>query len=164
MAENSLRAADLDLATLVLLVGEATRTRITDAVHAAGFGDVRPAHGYVVQRLIEDRPTITGIARDLGITQQGASKLVVELEALGYVSREPDPGDSRTRRVVLTRRGWDCVEAARAARADLERNLAERVGARRLATTRAVLADLADQLGLSGPIGRRAVRPTEDSA
>ncbi len=162
MPDDPLRPDDLDLATLTMLTGEAARMMITAAVRAAGYADIRPAHGYVFQRLIGNRPTITGIARDLGMTQQGASKLVVELETLGYVRREADPADSRARRVVLTRRGRDCIEAARAARADLQQTLADRVGARRLATTRAVLAEFADLLDLTDPIARRSVEPSPD--
>lgn len=162
MSDNPLRPRDLDVSALAMLTGEAARATITAAIHAAGFADVRPAHGYVFQRLIGARPTIGDIARDLGMTQQGASKLVVELETLGYVSREADPDDSRIRRVTLTRRGRDCIEAARAARADLQRALAERVGERRLATTTAVLAEFADLLELTDAITSRSVEPTLD--
>ena len=42
-------------------------------------GRGRRAHGYVIQRLIDGPQSVTAIARDLGVTQQGAKK-VRELE------------------------------------------------------------------------------------
>ena len=40
------------------------------------------------------------LAEALGVTQQAASKSVLELEKLGYVERQPDLVDSRVRRIA----------------------------------------------------------------
>ncbi|MBL1074448.1 MarR family transcriptional regulator [Nocardia sp. 2] len=161
MGELTLR--DLDIPTLVMLTGEAVRARVTAQVHAAGFADIRPAHGFVFQQLIDRPPTVSELAQRLGITQQGASKLVVELETLGYVARTSDPGDSRVRRIALTERGHACLAAGRAARADQQAALAERLGDRGLRALTTGLAAFAEELGLTEPVrGRRVTLPARE--
>jgi len=89
-----------------LLLGEmfapAVAESLVTRLREEGYDGVKASHGYVVQRLLEDEPTIGGLAAALGITQQGASKQVTDLERLGYAERVPVPGDQRARRVRLT--------------------------------------------------------------
>ncbi|MER8220741.1 MarR family transcriptional regulator [Streptomyces sp. NPDC094143] len=68
------------------------------------------------QHLIDAQPTVSDLAAKLDMTQQGASKVVAELERLGYVERLPSPRDARIRHVGLTARGRETVTAARRAR------------------------------------------------
>src|SRR6476661_8916638 len=104
---------DLDLPTLTALAGNGIVRTILDRIEAAGFEGVKPSHGYVIQRLVEDEPTITALAESLGMTQQGASKQVRDLELLGYVERVAVPGDQRSRRVRLTAAGAGVLDAGR---------------------------------------------------
>lgn len=158
MKTEQLDPNGLDIATLVMLTGSAAREIVTDRVHKAGFDDVRPAHGYVFQCLIDGQPTISEIARTLGMTQQGASKLVVDLEKRGYVSRVPDPSDSRARTVELTERGRQCIDAARTARADLDAALVRAIGAEDVGRLAGLLASLTEVLGVSASIAGRSVQ------
>src|SRR5947208_13769673 len=57
---------------------------------ARGFPDVRPAFGYVFRALLAERLTATELARRLGMTPQGALKLVDEMVAARYVHPRPD--------------------------------------------------------------------------
>ncbi|QLY33408.1 MarR family winged helix-turn-helix transcriptional regulator [Nocardia huaxiensis] len=150
--------AELDIPTLVMLTGEAVRAQVTERVHAAGFADIRPAHGFVFQHLIDRSPTVSELARHLGITQQGASKLVVELETLGYVSRENDPSDSRVRRITLTDRGTACIATAREVRAEYQAALAKTLGKSGLTALTTGLAAFADRLGLAESVRGRQVK------
>ncbi|WP_433337715.1 MarR family winged helix-turn-helix transcriptional regulator [Spirillospora sp. CA-294931] len=150
---------DLDTGTLALFAGFAASGHVQDDLAGRGFGDLRFSHGYVFQHLVAGRPTIGELAAKLGMTQQGASKAVVELERLGYAERFADPDDARTRRVRLTPRGRDAVATARRARAALEERLAARFGAGRLAEARALLTEMLDELGGVPAIRRREVRP-----
>lgn len=123
------------------LVGDLDR-RLRDA----GFGDVRPAHGTVFQVLDAEGSRVTELAARAGMTKQAMTELVVHLERGGYVERVPDPRDGRARLVRLTRRGWECIRAARAAIAEIEVAWAGRIGARRLERIRADLGALNDAL------------------
>ncbi|MEU6806045.1 MarR family winged helix-turn-helix transcriptional regulator [Streptomyces neyagawaensis] len=104
-------------AALLAVAGELTQ-RIHDGVVARGF-EGRPAYGFAFTRLAPDGATVTELARHLGVTKQGASQLVDELVAKGYVERRPHPRDARARLVVLTERGWACTRAAEEAAAEV---------------------------------------------
>lgn len=149
----------LDTGTLALFVGQAAAALVQEQLAGQGFADLRFSHGYVFQHLIDGEPTVSELAAQLGMTQQGASKAVAELERLGYCERVADAADARIRRVRLTGRGREAVAAARRARADVDERLARRFGERRLAEHRYLLARLLDELGGTAAVQRRAVRP-----
>ncbi|MCP9622613.1 MarR family [Nocardia otitidiscaviarum] len=155
---SDLELAELDIPTLAMLTGEAVRARVTQQVHDMGFTDIRPAHGYIFQHLIDRNPTVGELASLLGMTQQGASKLVVELEKLGYVSRTSDPADHRVRRIALTGRGTACITAAREARAKWQSVLVRQLGASGTAALTTGLAAFAEQLGIEDAVRHRQVQ------
>ncbi len=144
--------------TLALFVGFAAAARIQDLMSADGFGDLRFSHGYVFQHLVDAEPTVGELAVRMGVTQQGASKALKELESLGYAGRIAGAGDARTRRVRLTRRGTDAETAARHARTTLQDELAERYGRERLEQAHGLLAELLDGFGGAAAVRRREVR------
>jgi DNA-binding MarR family transcriptional regulator len=110
----------IDLATLAYLAGSSANDAILARLHEIGHEGVRVSHGYVIQHLIEGAPTVSELGELLGVTQQAASKQLLELERLGYVVREPDAADSRIRRAVLTSRGRQLVEDSRRLRRELD--------------------------------------------
>jgi DNA-binding MarR family transcriptional regulator len=149
-------AEELDTATLLSLAGSLADRGVLEAMRAQGHGVTR-AHGFVFQRLLTGDQTITALASDLHITQQGASKHVAELERLGLVARQVSPVDRRARLITLTDAGRAAIRAARAARAAFEEHLRSIVGPERLAATRQVLATLLDDAGTSAHIGDRSI-------
>ncbi len=153
------RPEDLDVATLALLAGAAATERLLDDVRRDGHPDLRAAHGYVFQHLIDRTPTVGELAEALEVTQQAASKSVAELESLGYVARAPDPDDQRVRRVRLTERGRAAVAAGRTARARLEERLAEAVSDDARSAARTALGALLDLSGGTDAVRSRRARP-----
>ena len=145
---------------LAALLALAFRTMV-DELHrrlaALGFEDVRPAHGFAFVRLTPDGATGIELAEHLGVSKQAASQMVDYLEEHGYVTRGPHPRDGRGKLVVLTERGWACIEAVETIFADLERRSAEVVGAERMELLRADLHRLVFTLG-DGTTPRR-LRP-----
>ncbi|MDX8146062.1 MarR family transcriptional regulator [Lentzea sp. BCCO 10_0061] len=111
---------DIDLATLAYLAGSSANDAILKRLHEIGHEGVRVSHGYVIQHLIEGAPTVSELGELLGVTQQAASKQLLELERLGYVTREPDRTDSRIKRAGLTDRGRRLVEDSRRLRGELD--------------------------------------------
>ena len=107
--------AALDVGHLALFVGYAFADAVMAALGEAGFADLRFSHGFLIQHLIEGGRTIGELAQRMEMTQQGASKAVAELEALGYVERGTDE-DARVRRVQLSARGREALAATRRAR------------------------------------------------
>jgi DNA-binding MarR family transcriptional regulator len=136
-------------AALLAVAGELTQ-RIHEGVVARGF-EGRPAYGFAFTRLAPDGATVTELARHLGVTKQGASQLVEELVAKGYVERRPHPRDARARLVVLTERGWACTRAAEEAAAEVVEGWSGALGGE------AELRALREQLARIAPCG--PIRP-----
>ena len=111
------------------------------------------------QHLVDGPVTVSALAGHLGVSQQAVSKSVADLERRAYVRRARDPADARARLVALTPRGEQAIEAARAHRAALAAELAERHGPRRVEGARRLLLDVIGDLGADPAVRARRVRP-----
>jgi DNA-binding MarR family transcriptional regulator len=151
---------ELDLPTLAALAGSAANQYLLDRLRSEGYAGVRTSHGYVIQNLIDDSPTVGELAERLGVTQQAASKALAEMEALRLVVRVPDPVDSRVRRVTLTPQGQALLAAGRANRAELEQAVGAEVGD--LVAAKRALVGLLRHTGELAAVARRRVRPAAD--
>jgi DNA-binding MarR family transcriptional regulator len=141
-------AAPLAFSTLVLALAGELVQGIHARVLAAGFDDLRPAHGFAFARISHGGATTAELAEHLGVTKQAAAQLVDELVRKGYVERTAHPTDARARLLRLTERGWACTRAADAAAVETVAPYRERLGAERFD---ALVRDLAT-LGPKGPI------------
>jgi DNA-binding MarR family transcriptional regulator len=152
-----------DDSVLLLLVASRMATDwVVRRLADEGFGDAKEGDGYVFQRLQLGPAPVGELAQHLGVTQQGASKAVADLERRGYVWREQDPHDARVRIVALSERGWAVIRAARAARAELGTSFEELLGPTRALRFRRALADVATDLGGFDAMARRNV-PSPDA-
>ena len=115
--------------------------RIVDGVVGAGYPQ-KPKHSAVFAQIHPDGTRLSDLARGANMTPQAMGEVVDELEALGYVTRRPDPTDRRAKLVVLTKLGRDCVEAGKRAIVDLEAEVTQMLGARGHRTLRTLLAKL----------------------
>jgi DNA-binding MarR family transcriptional regulator len=148
-----------DLVLLFTALHAGCDAEVTRRIAAAGFPDLRPAHGYVFQHLVAGPVRVTELARRLGMTAQGASKAVGELERLGYVLRQQDARDQRNRFVELTARGWAAIEAGRVARAEVTAELCDMLGAEEGERLVAALRQLAERTGGLRELLARRLRP-----
>jgi DNA-binding MarR family transcriptional regulator len=99
--------------------------------------------------------TISQIGRGLGITRQGASKIVTGLSRRGYVTVTASPTNGREKIVRLTGRGAEYRAALRKAAQTIERQLRAEVGSEELESFCRVL----DVLGGAGrPLPRAYLR------
>ncbi len=146
-----------DLAIL-LAAGYRTLTeRLGAALEDAGIDDMRPSFGFVIRSVAAERPTITRLAEMLDVTKQSASTLADEAERAGFVERVEVPGDRRSRHLRLTRKGEKVRDTALAASRQLERELADEVGASGVTALRAGLLALVTASGdLDHVMARRA--------
>lgn len=135
--------------------------KLIDELHAhldeAGFPEVRQTFGYAFKVLASESLTTSQLAARVGITHQGAAKTVEEMVAEGYVERVPDPADRRTKRLVLTEKARALLAAGDRFHREYERELAERLGAEKVAAAREVFAAM---IARPAPEGVRAVRAT----
>ena len=157
MTDFDLAEADLSLAAL--FAGWAMADELQRRLAADGFADARFADGVIFQHLVGGPLTIGTLAGQLGVTQQAASKSVLDLERRGYTERVPAPGDSRAHLAALTERGQTLIAAARAHRLALSFELASHLGPGRVETARCLLLEVIRMLGGEQPIRARNVRP-----
>jgi DNA-binding MarR family transcriptional regulator len=111
---------------------------------AQGFTDHRFADRSVLRMCSgPEDTTISQIGRGLGITRQGASKIVGGLSRRGYVTVTTSPTNGREKIVRLTGRGAEYRAAMRQAAQTLERQLRAEVGSQELESFYRVLDALA---------------------
>ena len=99
---------------------------------AAGFGERRFPDGRVL-RLCSNPAgsTISAIGREIGITRQGAAKVVAHLSDRGYVSVADSASSGREKSVTVTPRGIKYLEAQRSAAQSIEVELRSATRSRR---------------------------------
>jgi DNA-binding MarR family transcriptional regulator len=108
---------------------------LDDALAAAGFDERRFPDGRVLRICSNSaEATISQIGRELGITRQGASKIVASLRDRQYVTLKPSAQDGREKIVTLTPRAIDYLATHRKAARKIERQLRAEVGAESLDT------------------------------
>jgi DNA-binding MarR family transcriptional regulator len=130
---------------------EALQQHVYAAVAADGHPGVRELHSPVLRHLPPEGARVADMARRCGLAKQSVAYVVDDLMRLGYVTVEPDPGDGRAKRVKLTLRGCALIESLLAHSAAAEADLAQRVGAQRLAALRATLEDSVQAVGGTTP-------------
>jgi DNA-binding MarR family transcriptional regulator len=95
----------------------------------AGFEERRFPDGRVLRLCSGDTgSTISAIGRELGITRQGAGKVVGRLRDRGYLSVADSATSGREKSVTLTLRGAEYLVAQRKAVRGIERRLRSELG------------------------------------
>ncbi|MGD0314298.1 MAG: MarR family winged helix-turn-helix transcriptional regulator [Acidimicrobiales bacterium] len=103
--------------------------RLDTAMADAGFGERRFPDGRVLRLCSSEAgSTISAIGRELGITRQGAGKVVEHLRDRGYVTVADSAVSKREKSVVLTPRGSDYLRAQRSAVNAIEDELRTELG------------------------------------
>jgi DNA-binding MarR family transcriptional regulator len=118
---------------------------------AAGYRDLRPRHGIVIAYLDDRGSRATELAALSGRHKQLVGRTVDELEALGYVTRSPDPTDRRAKLVVPTPRGRAVMRLSDQIMADIGRRGAQAVGADAYRQFRRTLQRLIDEFRSQSP-------------
>jgi DNA-binding MarR family transcriptional regulator len=129
-------------AQLLFAVQDELYRRLEDA----GYRDLLPRHGIVIAYLDEQGSRATELAALSGRHKQRVGRVVDELEALGYVTRTPDPADRRAKLVVPTPRGRAVMRLSDQIMDDIGRRGAAAVGADAYGQFRRTLQRLVGEL------------------
>lgn len=112
---------------------------LVDALHerlaSRGWSDIRPAYGFVLLALREGPASLRELPAALGTSKQAVSKLVDAMVA-AYVDRATDPEDARAKRVQLSGRGRELLDAVEGIYRELESGWVDVLGEARLAALR----------------------------
>jgi DNA-binding MarR family transcriptional regulator len=131
------------IGALMRMQVDAIRERMLSALHEHGYDDVVPAHLIVLRYPGPDGRRPSEIAARSGMSKQALNYLLGQLEQLGYLTREPDPDDQRSKRVHLTDRGHGAIQTMRATVAATEQEWTEQLGRADVERLRAILTRLA---------------------
>lgn len=131
------------LGALLRMPVDTIRERMLAALHEQGYDDIVPAHLIVLRFPGPDARRPSEIAAGSGMSKQALNYLLGQLETLGYLTREPDPDDHRSKRVRLTARGRGAIATMRATVSEIEREWTEALGADDVERLRAILTRLA---------------------
>lgn len=119
---------------------------MVDDVHGElelrGHPGVRASHEFALRAIDEGADTASELGRRLSVSKQGAAKTITALEKLGYVEREPDPGDGRLKRLRVTNHGHDMMTLGASLFDDVRERWAAQMGPEQLEVLEAHLARL----------------------
>jgi DNA-binding MarR family transcriptional regulator len=136
------RDEELNVGLLLFIPYRSMETRVFQALAVAGFDDITPAQGRVLQRVGPDGTRLGRLAEAAQVTKQTASFLVDQLERNGYVRRTPDPADAWARLVHLAERALAARPVADATVAEVEAEWRADIGKRQWSQLRATLTRL----------------------
>ncbi|OBJ82058.1 MarR family winged helix-turn-helix transcriptional regulator [Mycobacterium asiaticum] len=127
---------------LMQLVAATGGPRLLGAFTAAGLDGIRPAQAVALVPLAGGGLHASDLADRLGVSRQAVAQAITALERGGYVIRESNPVDARTRIIELTPRGRHVLRVMRSSALALEKSWEQTLGSRRLAELRRALQDL----------------------
>src|SRR6476646_993077 len=130
------------IGALLRMPWEEVQEHMLERLHAEGFGDFDASylavfgyHGPQGQRPSE-------LATRLRMSKQALNHLLGQLENRGYLAREGDPDDRRSKRITLTSRGFEAATVIRASVAEMEENWTRRLGRESFEQLRTLLLEL----------------------
>jgi DNA-binding MarR family transcriptional regulator len=132
----------IDFGILLGLAYQALIDALNVALKAEGFTDIGRHYGYVFRALDADALHLRQLAERLGMTDQGAGKIVDDMVANGYVERYPDLVDGRVKKLRLSARGQAALATARRFHHAYEADLALRLPHGNVLMARSVLEAL----------------------
>jgi DNA-binding MarR family transcriptional regulator len=112
-----------------------------------GFKDMGRSYGYVFRALDQELLHLRQLAERLGMSDQGAAKIVNEMQERGYLERYADAADGRVKKLKLSKRGLAALSAARQFHQSYEQSLSALLPPKQLSTTRRVLETMIAQTG-----------------
>lgn len=103
---------------------------------------VRAAHTSLFPHIDLYGTRISTLAERVGISKQAVSELVEELDEMGVVERIPDASDGRAKLVVFTKSGRRGILEGLKLLREIEAELAQKIGKRKMLTLRSILHEL----------------------
>jgi len=123
---------------------------VYDHVVAGGFDDLGRAHVRIFRYPTAEGLRPSELADRLQITKQSVNDLLHDLEARGYLVREPDPTDGRARVVRLTEKGHALEDTVYRGAESAQQAIADFLGPRRFTQMRDALRDASTHIADGG--------------
>jgi DNA-binding MarR family transcriptional regulator len=144
------------IGALLRIPFETVRDRMLAGLHQRGYTDLIAAHLNVLQYPGPDNVRPSELAARTHMSKQALNYLLGQLEQFGYLTREDDDTDQRSKRIHLTPRGRAAIKAIREIVQEVEADWEQQLGAPKLAQLRELLTQLhAITAPSNGPIDSR---------
>jgi DNA-binding MarR family transcriptional regulator len=130
------------IGALLRIPFETVRDRMLAGLHERGYTDLIAAHLNVLQYPGPENQRPSELATRTRMTKQALNYLLGQLEQLGYLTREEDDSDQRSKRIHLTPKGQAAIKAIREIVQEVETEWQQQLGARKFAQLRDLLARL----------------------
>lgn len=130
------------IGALLRVPWEAVRQRMLAGLHDRGFTDLVAAHVDVWRYPGPENQRPSDLATQTRMTKQALNYLLGQLEELGYLTRETDGNDQRSKRVRLTRRGHAATKAIYEIVQEVEDDWERQMGPRKFGQLRSLLMQL----------------------
>ena len=123
---------------------EAVRRRMLERLREHGFDDLDAAHLNVFLYPGPQGTRPSELAARLRISKQALNYLLGNLEGSGYLERQPDPHDTRSKRIALTPRGVLAAQTMRDAVIEIEHDWEKQLGPKPFAQLGQLLRELGE--------------------
>jgi DNA-binding MarR family transcriptional regulator len=130
------------IGALLRVPWEAVQEHMLARLHAEGFADFDASYLTVFRYPSPEGERPSELAARRRVSKQALNHLLGQLEQRGYLRRDPDPEDGRSKRISLTPRGAKAVAIIRQAVTEMEDQWAERLGPERFEQLRSLLQEL----------------------
>jgi len=130
------------IGALLRVPWETVRDRMLAGLHERGFTDLVAAHVDVWRYPGPENQRPSELATQTRMTKQALNYLLGQLEQLGYLTREIDSNDQRSKRIRLTARGRAATKAIYEIVQDVETEWAQQLGPGKFAQLRGLLTEL----------------------
>jgi DNA-binding MarR family transcriptional regulator len=130
------------IGALLRVPWETVHERMLAGLHHRGYGDLIAAHLNVLQYPGPENMRPSDLAARTRMTKQALNYLLGQMEQSGYLTRAEDSADQRFKRIRLTRRGRAASAAMREVVLEIEAEWTQKLGPRRFAELRDILAEL----------------------
>jgi DNA-binding MarR family transcriptional regulator len=140
------RAAPSDppplIGALLRVPFETVRDRMLAGLHERGFTDLVAAHLDVFQYPGPENQRPLQLASQTRMSKQALNYLLGQLQQLGYLTRETDDHDQRSKRVRLTRKGHAAAKSIREIVQEVEDDWEQQLGQQEFGQLRDLLTQL----------------------
>jgi DNA-binding MarR family transcriptional regulator len=130
------------IGALLRIPWERVRQRMLAGLHDRGFTDLVAAHVEVWRHPGPENQRPSELATQTRMTKQALNYLLGQLEELGYLTREIDSDDQRSKRVRLTPRGRAATDAIYEIVQEVEADWEQQLGPRKFGQLRRLLTQL----------------------
>ena len=130
------------IGALLRIPFEAVRERMLTGLHQRGYTDLIAAHLDVFQYPGPENQRPSDLATKTRMSKQALNYLLGQLEQLGYLTRETDQSDHRSKRIRGTPRGNAAGRAIREIVQEVEAEWAQQLGPENFSQLRHLLVQL----------------------